>query len=546
MDFFHRERYEMYSMSAATEIAHNVWLGPTPDPNIDGPPENQPDRPEFDLMISCSDGVDMPRGVHLKMAERQLDQKDSSPDGAKEVTVDELEFPASGAILPPTCGNTDVSRLLDTCRFIYNQANRRSLKRRRDSKFSAGRDRPFSSCRSDVDDAEGDRAMASSSDDISRDSQQRGRQILIHCYDGYTESSLLALAYYMFAHGVRVHDAWLQLHLERGRNFFAYPSDVQLLRVVEHLILLASPACQTNSTDSAAPSPCASPSISDTASPGFTPDEPPFTIPEAITVNERASRRLPSVPEKLSLIASYTSSPEPCWLDKMDGSLPSRILPYMYLGNLAHANNPSLLRALGIGQVLSVGENLNWHRMASSPDQDSPDDDEQDPDTDTAEFTGWTRSNLRFVDGVQDNGVDPLMEELVKCLDFIEAGRKAGIATIVHCRVGVSRSATICIAHVMAALDLSFPRAYCFVRARRLNVIIQPHLRFVYELLQWEEFLAGNRHKRQLQGEDAEHDEDGDVVAEEETTAMPRPLRELEWASVAREIAAMNKPYARQ
>lgn len=47
-----------------------------------------------------------------------------------------------------------------------------------------------------------------------------------------------------------------------------------------------------------------------------------------------------------------------------------------------------------------------------------------------------------------------------------------------HCRVGVSRSATICIAEVMNELGLSFPRAYCFVRARRLNVIIQPHLRF--------------------------------------------------------------------
>jgi dual specificity MAP kinase phosphatase len=546
MDFFHQERYEMYSMSAATEIAHNVWLGPTPDPNIDGPAGSQPDRPEFDLLVSCIDGVDMPRGVHFKLAERQLDQKEATPDGAKDFVVDELEFPASGAILPPTWGNTDVSRLIDTCRFIYNQANRRSLKRRRDSKFSATRDRPFSSGgRSDVDDA----SMASSQDDISRDSQQRGRQILIHCYDGYTESSLLAIAYYMFAHGVRVHDAWLQLHLERGRNFFAYPSDVQLLRVVEHMILFASPACQTNNTDSPALSPCASPSVTDIAALSFTPDEAPSPIPEAVTLNERATRRLASVSEKLSLIPSYTSSPEPRWLDKMDGSLPSRIMPYMYLGNLAHANNPSLLRALGIGQVLSVGENLNWHRMIFSTDQDSTGDEESDKDDD--EYEGWTCDQLRFVDGVQDNGVDPLMEELTKCLDFIENGRKQGIATLVHCRVGVSRSATICIAHVMAALDLSFPRAYCFVRARRLNVIIQPHLRFVYELLQWEEFLAKNRQRRQSQDKESENAGDvgidADATASDEgTKTMPHPLRELEWASVAREIAAMNKPYSRQ
>lgn len=73
----------------------------------------------------------------------------------------------------------------------------------------------------------------------------------------------------------------------------------------------------------------------------------------------------------------------------------------------------------------------------------------------------------------------------------------------------------------MKALDLSFPRAYCFVRARRLNVIIQPHLRFAYELLLWEEHLQGKGGK----------------------SALPR--RELEWREIAREIAFMNKPYSR-
>lgn len=38
-------------------------------------------------------------------------------------------------------------------------------------------------------------------------------------------------------------------------------------------------------------------------------------------------------------------------------------------------------------------------------------------------------------------------------------GRDEGTATLVHCRVGVSRSATICIAEVMLSQGLSFPRA---------------------------------------------------------------------------------------
>jgi dual specificity MAP kinase phosphatase len=80
----------------------------------------------------------------------------------------------------------------------------------------------------------------------------------------------------------------------------------------------------------------------------------------------------------------------------------------------------------------------------------------------------------------------------------------------------------------MRALGLSFPRAYCFVRARRLNVIIQPHLRFAYELLKWEELLEAQKN-----GEDCESGGVGSVK------------RELEWGEIAREVALMNRPYAR-
>ena len=152
----------------------------------------------------------------------------------------------------------------------------------------------------------------------------------------------------------------------------------------------------------------------------------------------------------------------------------------------------------------------------------------------------WGEENVCVVQGVQDNGIDPLTNEFERCLEFIgeygrrrllmtlvltllvkpDRGRRNNTATLVHCRVGVSRSATICIAEVMRAMGLSFPRAYCFVRARRLNVIIQPHLRFAYELLKWEEGTSKSK-------------SNGCGFS-----------RELEWGEVAREVALMNRPYA--
>lgn len=66
-----------------------------------------------------------------------------------------------------------------------------------------------------------------------------------------------------------------------------------------------------------------------------------------------------------------------------------------------------------------------------------------------------------------------------------------GTICLVHCRVGVSRSAAITICYVMKYLHFTLVQAYLFVRARRLNVIIQPNLKFMYEMLQLEQRETG-------------------------------------------------------
>jgi dual specificity MAP kinase phosphatase len=70
----------------------------------------------------------------------------------------------------------------------------------------------------------------------------------------------------------------------------------------------------------------------------------------------------------------------------------------MYLGNLTHANNPELLREMGIKRILSIGEPVGWVK---------------------SEHEKWHRDNLMMVDRVQDNGIDPLTSEFERCLEFI-------------------------------------------------------------------------------------------------------------------------------
>ncbi|KAL8732512.1 MAG: hypothetical protein Q9166_002726 [cf. Caloplaca sp. 2 TL-2023] len=408
LDFFQMERQEMCRMSQASEIAKNVWLGPTPETTLCPYTGEEASDSEFDLFVEASD-LAQPAEPHTLKA-----LSESSLNAPQH-----LDFPSSGSIMPqkwPKAGPLDP--VTQMCQWIHSVADPAAA-------LDPNEDEP---------DQDGDIPM--------KNLHPRPRKVLIHCTDGYTESTLLALAYFMYAERIPVHEAWLRLHCQRGRNFFAYPSDVALLSSLQDRILELSPG------------------------PG--------------------NGILGAIQE------------EPTWLSRFDGSLPSRVLPYMYLGNLGHANNPQLLRSLGIRRILSVGEPVGW----TQGQKDS-----------------WGAKNLLFIDRVQDNGVDSLTKEFERCLDFIGKGKDERTATLVHCRVGVSRSATICIAEVMSSLGLSFPRAYCFVRARRLNVIIQPHLRFAYELMKWDETLQKRR---------------GQPIC-----------REIEWATIANEIAAMNKPYSR-
>jgi dual specificity MAP kinase phosphatase len=96
-------------------------------------------------------------------------------------------------------------------------------------------------------------------------------------------------------------------------------------------------------------------------------------------------------------------------------------------------------------------------------------------------------------------------------------------------------------------MGLSFPRAYCFVRARRLNVIIQPHLRFAYELMKWEERLRSTTTRSG--GGNVGEGQDGGREGGSEGGGGDGDgggfKRELEWGEIAREVALMNRPYAR-
>ena len=297
LDLPSQERAEMYAMTEASEISHNVWLGPTPDLATE-------EAQGYDILIECSDVGRLDHGALVAIAE----------GGAEADGRHYIDFPSSGSILAPTWSHAEADVILETCKWIYHLAH---------------------GMHPSLHGAEERRGLG-----------PRPRKILIHCADGYTESTLLGIAYFSYSTGRPVPDAWLNLHTTMQRNFFAYPSDVALLTAIAPRLLQESPVC--------------------------------------------ADR---SLAEITALVRN-----EPKWFTGFDGSFPSRILDYMYLGNLGHANNPDLLRSLGIGQILSVGEMAMWR---------------------DGELEEWGVENTCVVQNVQDNGIDPLTDEFERCLEFI-------------------------------------------------------------------------------------------------------------------------------
>ncbi|PWN41790.1 hypothetical protein IE81DRAFT_347978 [Ceraceosorus guamensis] len=419
--------------------------------------------------------------------------------------------------------------------------------------------------------------------------QQLPRRVLLHCGDGYTETSILALAYLMYARELSLPDAYLDLQQRCGRSFFVYGRDLPFLKLIEDRIVAQRDSIrrQREERDREMMNRSTSPSIRSpkgrhafswglahdesgpkrsangsrrgssnrrdssnagaddghsgsaveqsvwarglAAASGFVssshaaasvrkaPSTPSLSpqSPSPEVRNRTPTPRSPSTPrspEKHARHSNNSRTPAAApsvdhrWFydGRFEGSFPSRILPFLYLGNLNHALNPSMLHALGITHVVSVGEtalNPPWAEVNATVDDRGTSMGAAMPSLPEQQNSLWHeeragRISVLDLKNVSDDGIDPLRSAMREAVEYIESARRSGGAVLVHCRVGVSRSSTIVLAYVMAHLDLNLVESYLLVRSRRLNILIQPHLLFFWELRGWETYLARQKAKR--------------------------------------------------
>lgn len=393
-------------------------------------------------------------------------------------------------------------------------------------------------------------------------SRRQPRRVLIHCGDGYTESSILALTYLMYVHGHSLPEAYLHLQNKSNRSFFVFAKDLPFIKRIEQHVMLArrrdaeqleatierprvkhsfswlgaddkdgrrrigsngrrgsnsSPQHEAASEQSvwvrslhglvSAASGGSSQLKKAPSNGGLTSriDAPPS---RALTPTPKTVRGNSVSKQQQYERQRQQQEIQHAWFydRRFEGSFPSRILPFLYLGNLNHALNPAMLHALGITHVVSVGESALHPPISSvattlkgspsSERQHFPDAPEPEGQNSLWHEHEAGRISVLDLKNVCDDGIDPLRSTMRDAVEYIENARCQGGRVLVHCRVGVSRSTTIVLAYVMAHLDMSLIESYLMVRSRRLSILIQPHLLFFWELRGWETYLATQKVKR--------------------------------------------------
>ncbi|GAN04698.1 conserved hypothetical protein [Mucor ambiguus] len=453
-DFVDLENIQMREMSKATEITRNIWVGNTQDAPVsthdigmsssssssDFSHEEDVNPHHFSICIEAHDLADMPLPSTLMLARETLNDL---KDGQMPPEMIHFDMYATGVPNEKSEFDAFYARLYQLLLFMEDQA-------------------------------------------------AHDRRILIHCSDGYTESSLLALSWIMYYCKVQLPEAYL--YLQRIRSFFVYAADVPILRRIEHMLfedhdsIEPQPKRKKSTTTADASAAIQRLSVGGVIANGNTDSdeqdgdqqlEPHVCVISPVQADHRQllddayintisnTEIDEKIPDNIYRQSQLSPTKEEerlfpwFYSPRFEGSFPSRILPFLYLGNLNHATNPAMLKVLNITHIVSVGEKA---------------------DLDGSAF------ELLFLDNLYDDGIDSIQSRLANVLDFIvEDARLQGSTCLIHCRVGVSRSAAITICYVMKHLHFSLVQAYLFVRARRLNVIIQPNLKFMYEMLQLEQ-----------------------------------------------------------
>lgn len=82
---------------------------------------------------------------------------------------------------------------------------------------------------------------------------------------------------------------------------------------------------------------------------------------------------------------------------------------------------------------------------------------------------------------------DDILKDFGKAFAFIEEAVEKGHGVLIHCKQGISRSATLAIGYVMKKKNQEFQQAYDYVKSQSAS--ISPNMIFIYQLMEYQNIL---------------------------------------------------------
>ncbi|XP_033829837.1 protein phosphatase Slingshot homolog 3 [Periophthalmus magnuspinnatus] len=145
---------------------------------------------------------------------------------------------------------------------------------------------------------------------------------------------------------------------------------------------------------------------------------------------------------------------------------PSEIFDYLYLGSEWNAANLEELQKNNVGYILNVTREIDNFFPAS-----------------------FTYMNIRVYDVEETD----LLSHWLDTYNFINNARKSGQAVFVHCKMGISRSASTVIAYAMKQYQWPLDAALAYVKERRS--IIKPNEGFMKQLHTYSGILIASQQR---------------------------------------------------
>ena len=151
-------------------------------------------------------------------------------------------------------------------------------------------------------------------------------------------------------------------------------------------------------------------------------------------------------------------------LGQMDPA--SKILDYLYLGSEWNASNLDELRQNGISHILNVTREIDNFFPAV-----------------------FEYKNIR----VYDEEATDLLKHFDTTYKFIREAKEKGGRVLVHCKMGISRSASVVISFMMKEYELDL--AHTLIRAKECRSVVNPNKSFIKQLEVYEGMLGAIRHR---------------------------------------------------